>query len=319
MTTYVLIPGACHGAWCFDDLTAALRNEGHRVLSYTLTGVAERAHLAHAGVNLETHITDVLAALEAESDADDLVLVGHSYGGMVITGVADRIPEKVDALVYLDALVPRDGESCWHLVNDEEREWYLGVDETGYGVPPMPFFDPRASAHPLASFMQRITLTGDVDRVPSSRLRLRPEVAGRLTAAAVVRTRQGRSRLERPRARRRAQSHARQPRRPPTHPAGCRRRSVAEQRAELLSDCLRLAHPLHPAVECGLGVGGIPPALLGERDHARLVVDTPGLRVAREIRIVLQGDAVDRLPDRVIGTPPSDSRARPLSPGQYPG
>ena len=162
MTTYVLIPGACHGAWCFDDLTAALRTKGHRVLGYTLTGVAERAHLAHAGVNLETHITDVLAALEAESDADDLVLVGHSYGGMVITGVADRIPEKVDALVYLDALVPRDGESCWHLVNDEEREWYLGVDETGYGVPPMPFFDPRASAHPLASFMQRITLTGDV-------------------------------------------------------------------------------------------------------------------------------------------------------------
>ena len=165
MTTYVLIPGACHGAWCFDDLTAALRTEGHRVLRYTLTGVAERAHLAHAGVNLETHITDVLAALEAQPDADDLVLVGHSYGGMVITGVADRIPEKVDALVYLDALVPRDGESCWHLVNDEERKWYLGVDETGYGVPPMPFFDPRASAHPLASFMQRITLTGDVDRV----------------------------------------------------------------------------------------------------------------------------------------------------------
>ena len=76
------------------------------MLSYTLTGVAERAHLAHAGVNLETHITDVLAALSAEPDAEDLVLVGHSYGGMVITGVADRIPEKVDALVYLDALVP---------------------------------------------------------------------------------------------------------------------------------------------------------------------------------------------------------------------
>ena len=115
------------------------------MLSYTLTGVAERAHLAHGGVNLETHITDVLAALEAEPDAEDLVLVGHSYGGMVITGVADRIPEKVDALVYLDALVPHDGESCWHLVNDEERQWYLDVDDTGYGVPPMPFFDPRAT------------------------------------------------------------------------------------------------------------------------------------------------------------------------------
>ena len=164
MTTYVLIPGACHGAWCFDDLATALRAAGHRVRSYTLTGVAERAHLANAGVNLETHITDVLAALAAEPEADDLVLAGHSYGGMVITGVADRIPHRVDALVYLDALVPRDGESCWHLVNDEERDWYLGVDDTGYGVPPLPFFDERASAHPLASFLQRITLTGDVNR-----------------------------------------------------------------------------------------------------------------------------------------------------------
>lgn len=164
MTTYVLIPGACHGAWCFDDLARALCGAGHRVLSYTLTGVAERAHLAHAGVNLDTHIADVLAALAAEPDAEDLVLVGHSYGGMVITAVADRIPEKIDALVYLDALVPYDGESCWHLVNDEERQWYLGVDDTGYGVPPLPFFDPRASAHPLASLLQRIKLTGDLHK-----------------------------------------------------------------------------------------------------------------------------------------------------------
>lgn len=164
MTTFVLIPGACHGAWCFDDLAAALRAHGHRVLAYTLTGVAERAHLAQSGVNLDTHLTDVLAALAADTDADDLVLVGHSYGGMVITGVADRIPDRVDALVFLDALVPHDGESCWDLVNDEERRWYLDVDDTGYGVRPLPFFDPRASAHPLASFLQRITLSGDLDR-----------------------------------------------------------------------------------------------------------------------------------------------------------
>lgn len=162
MSTYVLIPGACHGAWCFDDLAAALRKGGHRVLAYTLTGVAERAHLAHAGVNLDTHIADVVNAVKVDTDDDRLVLVGHSYGGMVITGVADRIPQRVDALVYLDALVPHDGESCWHLVNDEERNWYLDVDDTGYGVPPLPFFDDRASAHPLASFLQRIRLTGDL-------------------------------------------------------------------------------------------------------------------------------------------------------------
>ena len=163
MTTYVLIPGACHGAWCFDDLADALRADGHQVVAITLTGIAERSHLLHGGVNLETHIQDVLAELAARK-LDEVVLVGHSYGGMVITGVADRIPEKIDALVFLDALVPRDGESCWDLVNDEERQWYLDVDETGYGVAPMPFFDSRATAHPLASFLQPLKLAGDLDR-----------------------------------------------------------------------------------------------------------------------------------------------------------
>lgn len=163
MTTFALIPGACHGSWCFDELAAALRSREHEVLAITLTGVAERAHLAHAGVNLETHVADVLAEL-AVHDVKDAVLVGHSYGGMVITAVADRVPQQVDSLVYLDALVPNDGESCWDLVNDEEREWYLDVDDTGYGVRPMPFFDPRATAHPLPSFLQRIRLTGDLNR-----------------------------------------------------------------------------------------------------------------------------------------------------------
>jgi pimeloyl-ACP methyl ester carboxylesterase len=163
MTTYVLIPGACHGAWCFDDLAAALRRHGHRVLAITLTGIAERAHLLHAGVNLETHIQDVLAEMAAQH-VEDAVLVGHSYGGMVITAVADRVAGQVDSLVYIDALVPHHGESCWALVNDEERQWYLGVDETGYGVPPMPFFDSRATAHPLASFLQPIKMTGDLNR-----------------------------------------------------------------------------------------------------------------------------------------------------------
>jgi pimeloyl-ACP methyl ester carboxylesterase len=116
-------------------------------------------------VNLETHIADVLAALSVQRDADDLVLVGHSYGGMVITAVADRISDRVDALVYLDAMVPHDGESCWDLINDEQRQWYLGVDDTGYGVPPLPFFDARTAAHPLASLLQRIRLTGDLSAI----------------------------------------------------------------------------------------------------------------------------------------------------------
>ena len=163
MTTYVLIPGACHGAWCFDDLAEGLRAQGHRVLAVTLTGIAERAHLLHAGVNLDTHVADVLAEL-AVHDVNDAVLVGHSYGGMVTTAVADRVPQQVNSLIYLDAFVPRDGESCWTLTTDEQRDWYTAVDATGYGVPPMPFFDSRATAHPLASLMQPIRLTGDLAR-----------------------------------------------------------------------------------------------------------------------------------------------------------
>lgn len=131
---------------------------------YTLTGVAERVHLANAGVNLETHVTDVLNALAAEPDATDLILVGHSYGGMVITAVADRIAAQVDSLIYLDAFIPADGDSCWTLTNAEQRDWYADVDATGYGVPPLPFFDGRATAHPLASLMQPIRLTGALSR-----------------------------------------------------------------------------------------------------------------------------------------------------------
>jgi pimeloyl-ACP methyl ester carboxylesterase len=166
MTTYVLVPGACHGAWCFDDLAEALRAQRHRVLAVTLTGIAERAHLLAASVNLETHIADVLAEL-AVHNVTDAVLVGHSYGGMVITAVADRVPQQVNSLVYLDAFVPRDGESCWTLTTDDQRAWYAAVDETGYGVPPLPFFDPRTTAHPLASLMQPIRLTGDLSRFRS--------------------------------------------------------------------------------------------------------------------------------------------------------
>jgi pimeloyl-ACP methyl ester carboxylesterase len=163
MTTYVLVPGACHGAWWYDDLADQLRSHGHRVLAITLTGVAERAHLLHAGVNLETHIADVMAELAAHN-VEQAVLVAHSYGGMVITAVADRASERVDALVYLDAFVPEDGDSCWTLTTDEQRRWYTSVDDTGYGMPPLPFFDDRATAHPLASLMQPIRLCGDLSR-----------------------------------------------------------------------------------------------------------------------------------------------------------
>ncbi|QFZ22225.1 alpha/beta fold hydrolase [Saccharothrix syringae] len=154
MTTYVLIPGACHGGWYYDPIASRLRAEGHEVHAPTpSTG----------RVNLEDHVAEVLALV---GDLSDVVLVGHSYGGMVITVVADRLPDRVKALVYLDAFVPRDGESGYDIAHGRWREWYVeGASGDGFAFPPLPFFDPRATPHPLATMLQRASLTGAVDKV----------------------------------------------------------------------------------------------------------------------------------------------------------
>jgi pimeloyl-ACP methyl ester carboxylesterase len=115
MANFVLVHGAWHGGWCYRDTAAALRKAGHRVLTPTHTGVGQRAHLSGENVTLETHIRDVLGCIEAE-ELDDVILVGHSYGGMVITGVADRIAPKIRSLVYLDAFVPEHGDSLMALL-----------------------------------------------------------------------------------------------------------------------------------------------------------------------------------------------------------
>jgi pimeloyl-ACP methyl ester carboxylesterase len=165
MTTYVLIPGACHGAWWYQPTARQLRQHGHEAYALTLTGLGDRAHLLSASVNLDTHIEDVVRLLEDER-IEDAVLVGHSYAGMVIAGAADRVPERVDALVYVDAFVPEDGDSCWTLTNDWQREWYMrGSAKTGFALAPLDFFDPRTTAHPLASLLQRIRLTGALEGV----------------------------------------------------------------------------------------------------------------------------------------------------------
>jgi pimeloyl-ACP methyl ester carboxylesterase len=110
MATFVLVHGAWHGGWCYRDTAKALRAAGHDVFTPTLTGVGERAHQASEHITLETHIRDVVGCLQAE-ELSDVILCGHSYGGMVITGVADRLPQKIRTLVYLDAFVPEHGES----------------------------------------------------------------------------------------------------------------------------------------------------------------------------------------------------------------
>src|SRR5438128_128006 len=104
MATFVLVHGAWHGGWCWKRVTPLLRAAGHEVYATTLTGLGERVHLASPNVGLALHVQDVVGVLEYE-DLRDVILVGHSYGGIVISGVADRVPERLRHLVYLDALV----------------------------------------------------------------------------------------------------------------------------------------------------------------------------------------------------------------------
>ena len=110
MAIFVLVHGGGHGGWCFQPLTRVLRDNGHEVYAPTLTGLGERAHLFRAGVDLDCHVNDIVALLYYE-DLRGAILVGHSYGGMVITGAADHAPDRVGHLVYLDAMAPKDGQS----------------------------------------------------------------------------------------------------------------------------------------------------------------------------------------------------------------
>ena len=181
MATFVIVHGAWSGAHAWRWVRPILRGAGHEVMTPSLTGLGERAHLATPATNLDTHVTDVAAVLHYE-DLHDVVLVGHSYGGMVITGVADRAPERIRHLVYLDADVPREGESDLDLVPAEERAGYEESARTrgdGWRVPP-PFPDPlppglppevmwtvaRMVPHPLASLTQPLHLEDEPPDLP---------------------------------------------------------------------------------------------------------------------------------------------------------
>jgi len=110
MATFVLVHGGWHGGWCWQKVIPFLEAAGHEVYAPTLTGLAERASELSPEVGLETHIQDIVGLI-TEKNLHGVILVGHSYGGMVITGVVDQVPERIAHLVYLDTFVPRDGES----------------------------------------------------------------------------------------------------------------------------------------------------------------------------------------------------------------
>jgi pimeloyl-ACP methyl ester carboxylesterase len=131
MATFVLVHGAWHGGWCWKKVTPLLRAAGHEVYTPTLTGLGERAHLLSREVDLDTHTTDIVNVLDYE-ELTDVILVGHSYAGLVIPGVAHRLPGRVAHLVYLDAFVPRDGQSLLDL-NPGSAAQQARVREEGDG------------------------------------------------------------------------------------------------------------------------------------------------------------------------------------------
>lgn len=160
----------CHGAWSAGWAWRKMRPLLHRppesvLFTPTMTGVGERAHLVTRDTNLETHITDLLAVIQME-DLHDITLIGHSYGGIVATGVADRARDKIRQLIYLDAFVPHDGESLYDITGQSAPSHPPLLVEPR-PVPPDTsnedalWIAERRTPHPLASFTQRLRLSGE--------------------------------------------------------------------------------------------------------------------------------------------------------------
>ncbi len=181
MATFLVAHGAWSAGWAWKKMRSRMRALGHEFITPTYTGVGERAHLARPDIDLETHISDVLGLIEYE-DLRDFILIGHSYGGMVSTGVADRVADRISQFVYLDAFVPRDGESLLSLQPEATRTRMLEMARTeggGWRVPanpmppdtPQPDVDwamPRRMMQPLKTFEQPLRLTGAVEKLRRS-------------------------------------------------------------------------------------------------------------------------------------------------------
>ena len=160
MAIYLLIHGGFSGGWVWHDVAKQLRAAGHEAFAPTLTGLGERAHLAHPEVNLATHVQDIVGVLECE-DLRNVILVGHSSGVMVMTGVAERVPERLARLVYLDTAIPKEGQSWLDLLGPAMTHKLLDLVETageGWRIPLVPG-PPRYQPHPLKPVTDRPTIT----------------------------------------------------------------------------------------------------------------------------------------------------------------
>ncbi len=183
MATIVLVHGAWSAAWAWKKMRPLIAASGHTFFSPTCTGLGERSHLANPSIDLDTHIADIVGVLESE-DLRNVVLLAHSYGGMVATGVADRAPQRIAQMVYLDAFVPRDGQSLADLVGSEQHAKMRAGAHAGDGwrvpAPPTPpdtspadqsWIAERRIPQPLKCFEQPVTLRNGEPHVPRSYIR----------------------------------------------------------------------------------------------------------------------------------------------------
>jgi pimeloyl-ACP methyl ester carboxylesterase len=175
--TFVLVHGAWHGGWCWRRVADRLRARGHVVFTPTLTGLGERAHLLHPKVDLSLHIADVLGVIKYEQ-LKDVVLVGHSYGGCVISGVAEAMPDKIGSIVFLDAFIPDNGDATLDLVQPAVQEIIQAAFERGDTTVPVrdaaafrvnekdrDWVDSLAGPQPIGTMTETIRLTGARERI----------------------------------------------------------------------------------------------------------------------------------------------------------
>jgi pimeloyl-ACP methyl ester carboxylesterase len=177
MTTFVLVHGACLGAWCWSRVAKLLAAKQHTVVAPALTGLGERSHLLNPEIDLDTHILDVVNVIKWQ-ELREVVLVGHSYGGMVISGVAERMEKSIASIVMLDAFFPTDGQRAVDLLPPPVRDAILKRARDGATATPPPpaatanvnkadqaWVDAQCTPHPIKCFLQPAMVTGARDRI----------------------------------------------------------------------------------------------------------------------------------------------------------
>ena len=171
MATFVVCHGAWSAGWAWAKMHPLMRARGHRLITPTLTGLGERSHLAHPEIDLEAHIADILGVLKYES-LENINLIGHSYSGMVATGVADRAASRLAQLIYIDAFVPNDGESAFDVLPESvraQRKAGANSSPDGWRIPPGPmppdtsaevraWCEPLRVPQPVKTFEQKLKL-----------------------------------------------------------------------------------------------------------------------------------------------------------------